>query len=476
MTIASRKPRHPQDRVLLNFSGGQNPEDELRLHHLYENIAILGSTGSGKTSGSGFALASSLLDARGIAEEDKVGMVVFLYKQGDAEDWLRWSFAAGRQDDVIHIQSHHTDVFNPLERYQNQEPLNAVEALTSLTDIVLGGGDRKGSEAFWLIQQRIGLDRLIRLCQLAGLPLNIATLHQLHQSAPINPDQIHDERFQQYSFCWQMIAQAAEKVGADHEEFRMVEHYFLWEIPNLSPETASSIRALISGILQPFVSSKLLNGMCCGKSNLRLKDAFSGKIILLDVPVQIHETVSRIFQCIIKWSLQKSVEQRDQDCFPNPLIFWQDEAQAFLMPRDFAFMSTARSSKAGSVILSQNISNFYATLGGGPKAESQINSLLALCNTKIFHANNDAVTNEWAAKTIGMGIRTLKSTTVGRDSESVSSSQQRQFLVEPRTFTMFRTGGAENDYLVDAVVTGTGRVFSSGANFLHAAFQQPFAR
>jgi len=101
---------------------------------------------------------------------------------------------------------------------------------------------------------------------------------------------------------------------------------------------------------------------------------------------------------------------------------------------------------------------------------------LALCNTKIFHANNDYVTNEWAAKTIGMGIKNLTSVNIGGPSESASSSQHMQFLVEPREFTMLKTGGPANRYLVDAVIAGTGRIYSSRANFMETSFQQPFAR
>ncbi|MCB0841573.1 MAG: TraM recognition domain-containing protein, partial [Bacteroidetes bacterium] len=188
-----------------------------------------------------------------------------------------------------------------------------------------------------------------------------------------------------------------------------------------------------------------------GSSTLKLEDAFSGKIILLDIPIQTHEYAGRIAQALYKYTFQKAVEQRDLRSFPNPLVLWQDEAQAFLLPGDSAFMSTCRSSRVGSVLLSQNISNFYAALGGGQKSESQVNSLLALCNTKIFHANNDHVTNEWAAKTIGMGIKNLTSVNIGGPSESASSSQHMHYLVEPREFTMLKTGGPANRYLVDAV-------------------------
>jgi len=470
--------RHPdfRSRVLLSLSGMDNSADYFLLRHAFENVFVDGSTGSGKTSGSGFAFSSALMNAQGLSPEEKVGMIVFFYKKGDAEDWLRLAFAHRRENDIIHIQANHADVFNLLEPYQHQEPANAVNALMNISRLSLTGGERQQGEAFWEVEQQKRLDRLIRLSQLAGHPLSVELLYQIHISAPNDPEQLHDKEFCNQSLCWQLLAEAAERVGENHPSFQRVEDYFIREMPFLADRTASSIRAMVSGILEPFISSDLLRRLFCGGSSLSLDLAFSGKIILLDIPVQTHGHAGRIAQIMFKYAFQKAVEQRDLSTHPNPLIFWQDEAQVFLTPHDHGFMSTCRSSRAGSVLMTQNISNFYTALGGGPQAEAKVNSLLALCNTKVFHANNDHVTNEWAAKTIGNGIVNLQSVSVGDNNGSASSSQHMQYLVEPREFTMLRTGGLENQYLVDAVITGTGRRFSTGSNFLRTAFEQPFAR
>ncbi len=463
------------DRLLIDFAGKQHPDDAFTLRDAFENVFITGSTGSGKSSGSGAALAGAMLDCEGLPPEERVGMIVFLYKQSDWVEWMRQIYLSNREKDVIHIRAGDSDVFNLLERYQRSEPMNAVNTLMTISQLTLSGGsNRRESEAFWTIEQQKRLDRLIRLNQLAGLPLNILTLYRLHVSAPVSPEQVADQEFRKTSFCWTTLAQAAERVGQDHPEFQLVEDYFVRETPWLADQTASSIRAMVSGVLEPFVSSTLLRQLFCGKSSLRLEDAFTGKIIMLDIPVQIHEHSGRIAQTLFKYCFQKAVEQRDLKRYPNPLLFWQDEAQVFLTSHDHSFMSTCRSSRAGSVLLSQNISNFYAALGGGPQAEAQVNSLLALCNTKIFHANNDFVTNEWAAKTIGMGIRNLSSVSVGQ-TNSASSAQHIQYQVQPNEFSMLRNGGEKNDFLVDAVIAGTGRVFSTGTNYLPTVFEQPLA-
>lgn len=467
------KPFVDLDRVLLNLSGDNHPDDVFTVRHLFENVFISGSTGSGKSSGSGAALASALLNPRGLLPEERIGLIVFIYKKSDVEDWLRLAFQSGRQDDVIHIQAHHANVFNILEQYKDQEPMNAVNALLNVSGLSVESG--RGEEEFWQLQKSKALDRLIRLNQICGQPLSIDTLYRIHSSAPADSEQLQSKEFRDQSFCWHMLGRAAEKVGEDHPNFKMAENYFVREIPFLDDRTASNIRTMVGGILEPFVSSSILKQMFCGSSKLRLDDIFTGKIVLLDIPVQTHEYVGRIAQVMFKYAFQKAVEKRNLDTHPNPVIFHQDEAQQFLTRFDHSFMSTCRSSRAGSILLSQNISNYHAAITGA-RAEAKVNSLMALCNTKIFHAQNDYLTNEYASKTIGMGIQHLSSFTSGKDNAgSASTSQHIQYQVQPTLFTMLRTGGIKNDYLVDAIITGTGRIFSTETNFLQTSFQQPFA-
>jgi|GEM_PF-3284942 hypothetical protein len=467
------KPRVDLDRPLLSLSGSNHPDDDFTLRHLFENVFISGSTGSGKSSGSGSAIASALLDARGLLPEEYIGLIVFIYKQSDVEDWLRMAFQAGRQDDVIHIQSHHANVFNILEQYKDQEPMNAVNALLNVSGLMAESG--KGEEEFWQLQKSKALDRLIRLNKICGQPLSIETLYHLHNSAPVDSEQVKSKEFREQSFCWNMLAMSIEKVGENHPDFKMVYNYFVREMPFLDDRTASNIRTMVGGILEPFISSSILKQMFCGSSKLQLDDVFTGKIVLLDIPVQTHEYVGKIAQIMFKYAFQKAVEKRNLETHPNPVIFHQDEAQQFLTRFDHSFMSTCRASRAGSILLSQNISNYHAAITGD-RAEAKVNSLLALCNTKIFHAQNDHLTNEYASKTIGMGVQNLSSFSSGKDNiGSASISQHIQYQVQPTLFTMLRTGGIRNNYLVDAIITGTGRIFSSQTNFLQTAFQQPFA-
>jgi hypothetical protein len=80
---------------------------------------------------------------------------------------------------------------------------------------------------------------------------------------------------------------------------------------------------------------------------------------------------------------------------------WADEAQNFCTSYDMQFQATARSSRACTVYITQNLPSYYASFGSGEKAKYETQAFLGNLQTKIFHANTDVETNQWAADIIG---------------------------------------------------------------------------
>lgn len=467
------------DRILLRMTDSKHPDDGLTLRDIFEHIFITGSTGSGKTSTVGYYLAESLLNARKLHDSEKVGLIVFLYKAADLHDWLQWAERQGREQDLVVINSDDKDVFNLLEHYREKEAISAVDALTTLSGLSLGGNTQQGSEQYWEQANRQRLHRLIVLNQLCGEPLNIHTLYKLHSTAPQYPEQMDSEDFKARSYCWEMLAQASNRVGEHHRQFQLVEDYFIREMPYMADRTQSSILSMTSSILEPFVSSPILSGLFCGGTTISLDAMLTGKIVLLNLPIQQYEQAGKLAQVMFKYVLQKRIESRNLDDLPNPVVLWIDEYQHYITPYDFLFLSTARSSRAGCVLMTQNISNLFAQLSGtGRIAEEKVNSLLSLTNHKFFLAQNSHVTNEFASKTIGMGIHRLSSTSVQvqQFAGNAGISESYQYQVMPHAFTMLKRGGAHHRGIVEAVATATGKTFSNGRNYLKLSFQQPWHR
>lgn len=221
----------------------------------------------------------------------------------------------------------------------------------------------------------------------------------------------------------------------------------------------------------PFRSGVLARHFAADSSPEVMPEAtFDGKIVILDFPVKQYLQVGVYAQAVYKRVWQQAVERRDVHANPRPVFLWVDEAQYFLGEDDMMFQTTARSSRACTVMISQNISNYYASVGGAHPRE-RVDSLLGNLATKVFHANNDHVTNKWAAETIGQTFQEKSSYSIGT-MENASFSKALHFQVEPQEFTLLRSGGKAEGGLVDAVVTSTGKRWSNGRNYAEVSFDQ----
>ena len=262
--------------------------------------------------------------------------------------------------------------------------------------------------------------------------------------------------------------QLREDLESDSRAFEVVSSYFLSELSTLAEKTRSSILEHFFAFATPFRSGLLADYFAKDTSEEILPErTFEGKVIVLNFPVKQYLQLGVYAQAIYKKLWQQAVERRKVGKSTRPVFMWVDEAQYFINPDDVMFQTTARSAKASTVLISQNISNYYATIGGS-NSKALVDSLLGNLATKIFHNNNDYVTNEWASNTIEKDYRNMPTTGDGR--VSIGKEYQYQFL--PKNFTLLKTGGEMNDREVHAVVTVAGKKWSNNKNFLIVSFKQ----
>jgi len=197
-----------------------------------------------------------------------------------------------------------------------------------------------------------------------------------------------------------------------------------------------------------------------------------GKVLVLDFPIKKWGDLGRYAQLIFKYLWQGAIERRRGEALRRPVFLWADEAQFFLSSRDLDFQTTARSSRACTVYLTQNISNYNAMA----RNRDRVSAFLGNLNTKIFHSNTDATTNEWAADMIARSWQDRSTINTNqenlKDKSSVSLSQSLEHDVIPQTFTRLRNGGDRNKRHVDAIFLQGGRIWSNGKNYLKLVFRQ----
>ncbi|MBL8827917.1 MAG: type IV secretory system conjugative DNA transfer family protein [Planctomycetaceae bacterium] len=260
------------------------------------------------------------------------------------------------------------------------------------------------------------------------------------------------------------------------------------EFPSLSEKTRSIIVSTFTSMVDVFQRSPLRE-LFCTETNLVPEAVQAGKVIVMALPVKEFGELGQLSQVLMKYIFMRSIERRLAEADPRPVFLWVDESQLFATDYDFMFQTTARSARVCTVYLTQSLSNYYATLGAGEEGKAACDSLLGNLNRKLFHANGDAVTNEWAATMIGRSRQYFVNANNSYQADawpqnwfgnaagqtSAGVNEVMEFEVQPRRFTTLRKGGFAFQGLVDAIVFQGGRRYRhNGRTWLPVTFQQQF--
>lgn len=467
------------DYPLIKFSSDK--QDWWTVRDAVRGVQIFGGIGSGKSSGSGKMIAKAFL-------KNGFGGLVLCAKPDEKENWIAYAREMGREDDLIIFEEDSPYEFNPLQ-YEMTRPGKGSGEIFNLANLFMeiykmgnrfsGGGDTNESERYWDTALRRCLNRMLQLLKMAGQEISIKNMRDL-LTTTLSEEEV--ESFNEMSdkekldladenYCIGCLADAGGKAVTESEieEFKLVRNYFMREFARLPDKARPTIAESFLGLAEPF-SSGILKKHFSQRTNLRPELTHEGKIIILNFPVKEYLQAGVYAQGIFKLLWQQATERRNTNDALLPVFIWVDEAQLFLSDYDQIFQTTARSSRACTVFISQNISNYYATIGGRDP-RPRVDSLLGNLGTKIFHANNDAVTNQWAANTIGKDLFNLSGISVGQNHSS-NLSQQMLPQVQPREFTVLASGGPDNNFIVEGIMTVAGRRWSNEKNFLKAKFHQ----
>ncbi len=455
-----------------------SPYDVWTIRDACEGTQIFGAIGSGKTSGSGAAIAKAYL-------RQGFGGLVLCAKPEERKLWQQYAAETGRTQSLVLFAPDSPWRFNFLDYELRRQGTggghteNLVRLFSSVTEIVEGKQSQgSGGDPFW---ERAGQELIrnaIDLISLSGETLTLTHLLDFITSAPQDSAQVGDEGWQQNSFCARCLAkaQAKRKNSREQHDFEMAARYWLQSYATLADRTRSGVVAHVTG-----VADILLHGIAwellATETNIVPEVTFkNGAIIVVDLSIQEYDKLGRIVQGIWKLMFQRAILRRDVSVDPLPVFLWADEAQNFISSFDYQFQAVARSARACTVYLSQNISNYYSVLGSQGRDEA--NALLGNFQTKVFHANGDHATNQYAADLIAQAWTTTASVNSNTQNKGDSShgsglSESVQYKVLPSEFTTLRKGGPANNLEVDGVLFEGGRIWqATGDTYLPTIFKQ----
>ena len=452
-------------------------QDQWTLKDACEGVQIFGGTGSGKTSGSGLALAKSFLSAG-------LGGLVLTVKGDERATWERYARATGREDDLV-IVSQNTGIEDNYFNFLNYEysrqgrGSGLTENLVNLFIAVISSGQGiQAQNSYWTASLKQLLRNTIDLVALAKDRVTLRDMYEVVTTAARSKTELSKPIWKN-SKCHRYLQNAKKKVeqSGDVEaslDLEITEHYWTNEFPNLDEKTRSIIISMFTARADSFLRGTLRNIFSSTEADTFVpEDSVAGKVIILDLPKKEYEEIGQFAQVLFKYIWQRAMERRVVDTDTLPVFLWVDEAQHFYTEHDSLFQTTARSSRTCTVYITQNIPNYEAIFTSG-NSKACVDSFLGNLQTKIFHANSDVTTNQYASHLISKKYKLQTNTSSGHGGQSYTANRSLETQVIPKEFAELKNGGELHDHKVEAIVYQTGRKWcgNGGNNYCKVEFDQ----
>ena len=448
-----------------------------------EGTAIIGASGSGKTSAAGRSILVNLLRAG-------LGGFVIAAKATDADDWREYLRQACRDPhDLIHFSptsGHRFDGLSYLWSRPGGRMLeNLIEVIRILIEIANPHAGSGGDRFFDLAANQL-VRNMIVLRSLAKQPVSITSINDLIDALPTVPGQFEEVEFQSQSELPKVLdiirkrRKAGELSEAEWDDFAAAQYFALIRWPALYPETRTSVHATWSGLADQFLFHPLREAFSSSQCTFVPEQAEIGKVILCDWPALTLGETGRIIGCLLKVVFQiawtKRVITRE-----SPLVFFaSDEAPIYLLPgdKDSAFQAVCRGSRVATVFMLQTILGVASRLGEHQPG-SKTKGWLSNVATKIFLQNSCIDTNTYAADLIGKEYRMAASYTSGQQNATAGGHEHLDYIVQPHEFMRLTKPSAEQP-IAEAILVRGGTPFRAtqtpqtpqGHSFLRIGFSR----
>lgn len=416
--------RH-MDKPLLQLTS----KDSFTGRDSFSGVHIYGQIGSGKTSGSGKALAGAYLRAG-------YGGLVLCAKPDEVTLWADYCQQHGRKNSLIVFdKSKH---FNFLAYEFAKKGAEGANSATDLlmkilkaSDRAAGAGSGREGEAIWIKTTREMILNTVSVLYSATGNVQIEDIVKFVTTMPTTQPKSEEEKTKTTrNFALTTITKMLKTPVhplPKHSTQRLCNYWFS-QFAKTPDKMRGSIMACVTAELNRFTDG-ILRECFTTTTDIVPEMVFSGSIILLAFPTLSYQEEGIVAQQLFKLMFQRAVENRNAlapEFRERPLFLWSDEAQFFVNEYDDTFLSTCRSSKCAVVYLTQSLPTYYAQLG--KDKTDAVDGFVGKFASKIFHSNADPRTNAYASNLIGRKIHIRRNTgeqkgkTIGTGRSSGSST------------------------------------------------------
>ncbi len=386
--------------------------------------------------------------------------------------------------------------------YESQQPgeggrqiENLLNFFKNLVSVLSRRRGQIATPSFWQSTGDQLLRNLLSCFLAADMPATIDGLSQFLVSAPPNAAAAADPAWRQLPTFGHCLAEV-ERLATTPERqrtYQILREYWLHYYPTLASETRSCIAIGFSAMVDALRSPEI-HKLIGSQTTITPESIFNGSIIIVNLPINQFHEAGLLVQTAWKYLFQRAALRRPDKALGDrcrPVFLWEDECQNFLIDYDAEFNRVARDRRVARVMISQNINNFYDAFGGGDAARVKAESILGTLNTRIFHANGDLATNEWASKSIGTREKHFQETSTtppqyqgvnivhkmlhglfSKPSVTTTNRRVREPHIHPHEFAGLVPGGARSGMMTQAFITQVGRVHSNGLPYDNIHFNQ----
>lgn len=458
----------PLDAVIQHY-GNEN----ITARDFANNTLILGSPGSGKTSGVLQSLQTGTLSAT-----PEMGGIFNTAKQDDLPSILKPIAYAGRGSDAIIINALGGYRLNWLEYARAQTPEGSSEAITVLEMMrvfreMVSKSGAASKDPFWDNMVDKFILASVTLLIYAKVSLSVKKMIKILHSMPKNSEDTKDEDFIARSeFMYYLNLALDNPETQDNDEFDQCISYFLNEMVQLDQRTLSNIVASIHSNLFPAsigLMAKLLDDV---PSNFSMDMTFDGKIIIIDLPSSVYHEQGNLVTSMLMYLWQKDVMKRDLSQNNRMVFSFIDEAQLTINKQTVAFSSVCRSQQAMCIYASQSLAAIRVRLG--LHSDHLLDQFINNCGNIYMLSSTNPDTLKLFSDLVGKDYEMRMGFTNGMDSgnNSANASEEYRYIVPERIFRLLATGGPRNNYYVEAIFVSSGRTFAEGESYLRVVFDQ----